>query len=121
MRMVLAAVSLLFAAAPAFAQCSDADKKALEAFDRTWGEATTEEFRGKSFVRSSVATISGSTVVLAQSIVAAKDGQAPAAANGYAAELLKGGVRHLEKLGGSGAPVPVAVPAATASASPATN
>ena len=41
MRPVLAAVSILFAAAPAFAQCSDADKKALEAFDRTWGEATT--------------------------------------------------------------------------------
>ena len=41
MRPVLAAVSILFAAAPAFAQCSDADKKALEAFDRTWGDATT--------------------------------------------------------------------------------
>ena len=41
MRMVLAALSLVFAAAPAFAQCSDAEKKALEAFDRTWGEATT--------------------------------------------------------------------------------
>jgi ketosteroid isomerase-like protein len=41
MRQILAAVSILFAAAPAFAQCSDADKKALEAFDRTWGEATT--------------------------------------------------------------------------------
>ncbi len=42
MRPILAAVSILFvAAAPAFAQCSDADKKALEAFDRSWGEATT--------------------------------------------------------------------------------
>jgi ketosteroid isomerase-like protein len=41
MRGILAAVSILFAAAPAFAQCSDADKKALEAFDRTWGDATT--------------------------------------------------------------------------------
>jgi ketosteroid isomerase-like protein len=41
MRLILAVVSILFAAAPAFAQCSDADKKALEAFDRTWGEATT--------------------------------------------------------------------------------
>ena len=41
MRGILAAVSILFAAAPAFAQCSDADKKALEAFDRSWGDATT--------------------------------------------------------------------------------
>jgi ketosteroid isomerase-like protein len=41
MKRILAAVSILFAAAPAFAQCSDADKKALEAFDRTWGDATT--------------------------------------------------------------------------------
>ncbi|MEO7822100.1 MAG: nuclear transport factor 2 family protein [Gemmatimonadaceae bacterium] len=41
MRPILAAVSILFAAAPAFAQCSDADKKALEAFDHSWGEATT--------------------------------------------------------------------------------
>lgn len=40
MRPILAAVSILFAAAPAFAQCSDADKKALEAFDRAWGDAT---------------------------------------------------------------------------------
>lgn len=41
MKKILAAVTMLFAAAPAFAQCSDADKKALEAWDRTWGEATT--------------------------------------------------------------------------------
>jgi ketosteroid isomerase-like protein len=41
MKRFVAAVLILFAAAPAFAQCSDADKKALEAFDRTWGEATT--------------------------------------------------------------------------------
>ena len=41
MRPILAAVSILFAAGPAFAQCSDADKKALEAFDHSWGEATT--------------------------------------------------------------------------------
>jgi len=40
MMRVLAAVSILFAAAPAFAQCSDADRKALEAFDRTWADAT---------------------------------------------------------------------------------
>ena len=38
---VLAAVPIFLTAAPAFAQCSDAEKKALEAFDRTWGEATT--------------------------------------------------------------------------------
>jgi ketosteroid isomerase-like protein len=38
---ILAAVPILFAAAPAFAQCSDADKKALEAFDRAWGDAGT--------------------------------------------------------------------------------
>jgi len=41
MRPILAAVTILFAAAPAFAQCSDADKKALEAFDHQWGDATT--------------------------------------------------------------------------------
>ena len=41
MRHILAAVPILFAAAPAYAQCSDADKKALEAFDRSWGDATT--------------------------------------------------------------------------------
>jgi ketosteroid isomerase-like protein len=41
MKGILAAVSILFAAAPAFAQCSDADKKALEAFDRAWGDAGT--------------------------------------------------------------------------------
>ncbi len=40
MRVILAAVSIVFAAAPAFAQCSDADKKALEAFDHAWGDAT---------------------------------------------------------------------------------
>jgi ketosteroid isomerase-like protein len=39
-RFMTAAVLTLFAAAPAFAQCSDTDKKALETFDRTWGEAT---------------------------------------------------------------------------------
>jgi len=38
---ILAAVPILFSAAPASAQCSDADKRALEAFDRTWGDATT--------------------------------------------------------------------------------
>lgn len=41
MRQIFIAVSICCAAAaPAFAQCSDADKKALEAFDRSWGEAT---------------------------------------------------------------------------------
>ncbi|HEU4749415.1 MAG TPA: nuclear transport factor 2 family protein [Gemmatimonadaceae bacterium] len=40
MKVILAAVSVLFVAGPAFAQCSDADKKALEAFDRSWGDAT---------------------------------------------------------------------------------
>jgi ketosteroid isomerase-like protein len=39
-RFMMAAVLTLFAAAPAFAQCSDADKKALEAFDHAWGDAT---------------------------------------------------------------------------------
>jgi ketosteroid isomerase-like protein len=38
---ILAAVPILFAASPAQAQCSDADKRALEAFDRAWGDATT--------------------------------------------------------------------------------
>lgn len=38
---ILAAVPILFAAAPVAAQCTDAEKRALEAFDRTWGDATT--------------------------------------------------------------------------------
>jgi len=41
MKRILAAITILFAAAPAFAQCSDADKKTIEEFDRTWGHATT--------------------------------------------------------------------------------
>lgn len=42
MRQIFIAVSICCAAAaPAFAQCSDADKKALEAFDRSWADATT--------------------------------------------------------------------------------
>lgn len=36
---ILAAVPILFTAIPASAQCSDADKRALEAFDRSWGDA----------------------------------------------------------------------------------
>lgn len=40
-RFMMAAVLTLFAAAPAFAQCSDADKKNLEAFDHAWGDATS--------------------------------------------------------------------------------
>src|SRR5947207_9021792 len=39
-RFMMAAALILFAAAPAFAQCSDADKKALETFDHAWGDAT---------------------------------------------------------------------------------
>src|SRR2546430_5634558 len=39
-RFMMAAGLMLFAAAPAFAQCSDADRKGLEAFDRSWGDAT---------------------------------------------------------------------------------
>ncbi|HVF41290.1 MAG TPA: nuclear transport factor 2 family protein [Gemmatimonadaceae bacterium] len=41
MKVILAAVAVLISAGPALAQCSDADRKALEAFDRSWGEATT--------------------------------------------------------------------------------
>jgi ketosteroid isomerase-like protein len=40
MKGFIAAAVILFAAAPAFAQCSDADKKALETFDHAWGDAT---------------------------------------------------------------------------------
>jgi hypothetical protein len=40
MKSLIVAVSLVFAAVPAFAQCSVADRKALEDFDRAWGEAT---------------------------------------------------------------------------------
>ena len=40
MKQVVAAAVILFAAAPAFAQCTDAEKKALETFDHAWGDAT---------------------------------------------------------------------------------
>jgi ketosteroid isomerase-like protein len=41
MRRILAVSLLMIAAASiAFSQCSDADKKKLEAFDRAWGEAS---------------------------------------------------------------------------------
>ena len=36
----MAAVLMAFAAAPAFAQCTDADRKGLESLDRAWGDAT---------------------------------------------------------------------------------
>ncbi len=39
---LLAAAPLLFAAAPLAAQCTDADRQALEAFDHAWGDATTQ-------------------------------------------------------------------------------
>ncbi len=40
MKRLIAAAAILFAAAPAFAQCTDAEKKALETFDHAWGDAT---------------------------------------------------------------------------------
>ena len=40
MKRFIAAAAILLAAAPAFAQCTDAEKKALETFDRAWGVAT---------------------------------------------------------------------------------
>ena len=36
----MAAALMVFAAAPAFAQCTDADRKGLESLDRAWGDAT---------------------------------------------------------------------------------
>ena len=41
MKGFVAAALILFAAAPAFAQCTDAEKKALETLDHAWGDATT--------------------------------------------------------------------------------
>jgi ketosteroid isomerase-like protein len=41
MKQVIAAALILFSAAPAFAECTDADKKALQTFDLAWGDATT--------------------------------------------------------------------------------
>jgi ketosteroid isomerase-like protein len=41
MKQLIAAAVILFAAAPAFAQCTDAEKKALETLDHAWGDATT--------------------------------------------------------------------------------
>jgi len=68
---ILAAVSILFAAAPAFAQCSDADKKALETFDRAWGDATTR----------------GDRVVLQGILADEFQGLGPAATQGKAATI----------------------------------
>jgi hypothetical protein len=36
----LVGLALLSLAQPMFAQCSESDKKALEAFDRAWGDAS---------------------------------------------------------------------------------
>lgn len=41
MYRILAATALLAVAQPVHAQCSDADRRALQAFDTSWGEATT--------------------------------------------------------------------------------
>ncbi len=40
MKGLIAAAAIVFAAAPAFGQCADAEKKALETFDHAWGDAT---------------------------------------------------------------------------------
>ena len=39
-RFMMAAVLMVIAAPPAFAQCSDADRKSLETLDHAWGDAT---------------------------------------------------------------------------------
>ncbi|HEY0529309.1 MAG TPA: nuclear transport factor 2 family protein [Gemmatimonadaceae bacterium] len=41
-RFIAAAVILIATAAPAFADCTDAEKKALETFDHAWGDATNK-------------------------------------------------------------------------------
>src|ERR1041384_5902643 len=38
-RLIAVSVLIIAAATIAFGQCSDADKKKLEAFDRAWGDA----------------------------------------------------------------------------------
>ena len=48
MKQLLASLLVLTAAPfPSLAQCSDADKKALEAFDKAWSEATTSGNRAQ--------------------------------------------------------------------------
>jgi ketosteroid isomerase-like protein len=42
MKRFIAAAVILFAAAPAFAECTAAEKKALETFDHAWGDATNK-------------------------------------------------------------------------------
>jgi ketosteroid isomerase-like protein len=83
MRTILAAVSILFAAAPAFAQCSDADKKALEAFDRSWGEATTtgdraglQRILADDYQSLGVAAAQGKTVTIDAAVAAAERNRA---------------------------------------------
>jgi ketosteroid isomerase-like protein len=41
-RFIAAAVILVATAAPAFADCTDAERKALETFDHAWGDATNK-------------------------------------------------------------------------------
>jgi ketosteroid isomerase-like protein len=83
MRNFLAAVAILFVAAPAFAQCSDADKKALEAFDRTWGEATTSGDRAglqrilaDDYQSLGVAAAQGKTATIDAALTAAERNRA---------------------------------------------
>ncbi|MGH8514796.1 MAG: hypothetical protein ACREV8_12820, partial [Gammaproteobacteria bacterium] len=48
MKQLLASLLVLSAGPfPMLAQCSDADKKALEAFDKAWSEATTSGNRAQ--------------------------------------------------------------------------
>ena len=82
MRLVLTVVPILFAAAPAFAQCSDADKKALEAFDRTWGEATAsgdraamQTFYADDFQAFGPVSAQGKTAAMDAAIRAAEQGR----------------------------------------------
>jgi ketosteroid isomerase-like protein len=42
MKGFIAAAVILLAAAPAFAECTDAEKKSLETFDHAWGDATNK-------------------------------------------------------------------------------
>jgi len=83
MKRFIAAAVILFAAAPAFAQCTDAEKKALETFDHAWGDATNRgdkaamaTFISNEYQGFGAAGTQGKTAAIAASAAAADQNRA---------------------------------------------
>src|SRR5437868_11070893 len=83
MKRFIAAAVILFAAAPAFAQCTDAEKKALETFDHAWGDATNRDdkaamatFISNEYQGFGAAGTQGKTAAIAASAAAADQNRA---------------------------------------------